>query len=100
MQCARACVAFACDSGPADLISHQHDGWLVPADDIRAFTEALRVLSGNSALRQGLGQAATEISNRLTGDVVYGQWQAICDEVAAHNGKGYARLRRAGAGNE
>jgi glycosyltransferase involved in cell wall biosynthesis len=100
MQCARACIAFACDSGPADLIQHQHDGWLVPADDVPAFAEALRVLADNSILRQTLGESATEISNRLTGDAVYGQWQAICDEVAARNGKGYARFKRAGAGNE
>lgn len=99
MQCARACIAFACDSGPADLISHQHDGWLVPADDTPAFTEALRVLADHSALRQTLGKAAAKISERLTGEAVYGQWQAICDEVAARNGK-YARFGRAGAGNE
>ncbi|MFC0576054.1 glycosyltransferase [Paraburkholderia solisilvae] len=98
MQCARACVAFACDSGPADLVRHGHDGWLVPADDTAAFADALRVLTDNPALRIALGEAATDISNRLTGDTVYGQWQSICDQVAAQDGKEHVRFKRAGAG--
>ena len=46
--------------GAADLITHQENGWLIPADDGENLTEAVRELFRQQGLRQKMGRAARE----------------------------------------
>lgn len=79
MQCGVACVAFDCQSGPGEIIRHGVDGWLVPADDVNALSESLRMLGHNTALRVALGDAAMDVSNTYSPEAVYGKWADLCE---------------------
>lgn len=59
MACARAVVGTPV-GGIADVIQHNHNGWLVPAQDAQALQTALRALLDDAALRQRLGAAARQ----------------------------------------
>lgn len=86
MECGAPSVAFACDSGPSAIISHSVDGWLVPDKDVSGFAHALRKLADDADLRARLGLAGRDIVERFSRDVVYRQWQRLCDEVLGKRG--------------
>ena len=61
-----ACLACACPTGPDEIISHGHDGWLLPAEaDPEQLAGALRMLMVDEALRLRLGQAAPAVLQRF-----------------------------------
>ena len=64
MSCALPVVAFDCPSGPREVITHGHDGVLVPPEDPAAFAEAVCSLIDDPDRRDALGQAALETSAR------------------------------------
>ena len=64
MSCALPVVAFDCPSGPREVITHGHDGLLVPPEDPAAFAEAVCSLIDDPDRRDALGQAALETSAR------------------------------------
>ncbi|QKW06178.1 glycosyltransferase family 4 protein [Streptomyces sp. NA04227] len=65
MHCGVPVVATDCPHGPAEMISHEEDGLLVPLtgdarQDVTAYAAALRDLMSDAALRRRLGDAARE----------------------------------------
>ncbi|MEW9899947.1 glycosyltransferase family 4 protein [Chitinivorax sp. PXF-14] len=88
MQSGVPSIAFDCQSGPADIIHHGVDGWLVPNDNIEALSDALTKLSNDNALRAQLGQAAKSIADRLSPQIVYRHWGDLCHSLIR-----YRRLR-------
>ena len=44
--------------GIEEIIQHQHNGWLIPPEDLSAMSDALSQLLSDSSLRQGMGAAA------------------------------------------
>lgn len=78
-----ACVATDCDAGPAELLSPNDAGLLVPVDDVGALADALRRVCSDAALRNRLGAAAVHASARYRPDVVLDQWDAVLQRVAA-----------------
>lgn len=77
-----AVVSTNCRSGPADLITHGRDGWLVPVDDVPAMAEALEALVGDEALRGRLGVAAQAVRHRYAADTVLARWQQLLARAA------------------
>jgi len=59
MSSGRACIATDIP-GSRDIIEHGKSGYIVPAEDVDALTERLRVLNEDVNLRQGFGKAARE----------------------------------------
>lgn len=82
MQLGVACVAFDCNSGPAEIIRNDIDGLLLPAEDENALSEALHRLAGNDALRKRLADQARFVSQRFSAQAVYQQWQNVCEDLA------------------
>jgi len=78
-------VSFACDSGPADIITHGQDGLLVPPQDISAMGQALDTLMGDAALRQRLGEQAAQVNTRYALSVIMAQWEALLAQVTQEN---------------
>lgn len=85
MQSGAACVAFDCESGPAEIIRDGMDGLLVPAENVGALSGALRRLASDDVLRVRLAEQARSIEGRFSTQSVYGQWQAVCESAMARN---------------
>lgn len=74
-------IAADCKFGPAELITHQSNGLLVPVEDIPALTEALKQLMGDAALRRKLGTAASEIQEWSGEEKIVNCWINLIEEV-------------------
>jgi GalNAc-alpha-(1->4)-GalNAc-alpha-(1->3)-diNAcBac-PP-undecaprenol alpha-1,4-N-acetyl-D-galactosaminyltransferase len=85
MQMRRACISFACPSGPRDLIENNRNGLLVPVEDVDGLSEALKCLAADRGLRERLGVEASKVSERFSPALVYGKWLSLIDAVAAGN---------------
>ena len=63
--------------GHADMIEHGRDGLLVPAGDVEALADAMRVLIEDPALRERLGAAARVRADEFTADVVIPRYEQL-----------------------
>ena len=77
MACGLPAVAFACRSGPAEIIEHGRNGLLVPPGDLTRFALALDRVMGSGAVRAQIGRNAREIATVLTPERVLVAWNAL-----------------------
>lgn len=68
-------IAFDCPTGPRHLISDGVDGMLVPDGDVPAYTEALRRLMDDEALRKKMGAAALETIKDYSIEAIVARWR-------------------------
>jgi glycosyltransferase involved in cell wall biosynthesis len=78
-----AVVSFDCPRGPADIVAHDRDGLLVPAEDVDDFTAALRALVEDRERRARLAAAAVEKAHRYDPAAIGARWLALLDELTA-----------------
>ena len=71
-----ATISTDCRSGPADMIAHGINGWLVPVCDVPALTHALDLLMTDDHLRARLGNAGMSVRQKFASDMVLAQWNA------------------------
>ena len=81
-------VSFDCPTGPRQVITHGHDGLLVPNGDVEAFASALLELIEDDDKRQRLGTAAYETARRYDIEVIGRQWADFLRELAATKARG------------
>jgi glycosyltransferase involved in cell wall biosynthesis len=72
-----AVVSFDCPRGPSEIISHGHDGLLVPALDSAALGAAIGELAGDPQRRAQLGQAALETARRYDREAIGARWDSL-----------------------
>lgn len=66
MACCKPVIACQ-GQGIGEIIQHQHNGWLIPVDDVQAMCDALLRLLGSSELRDRIGTNARQtITHGLT----------------------------------
>lgn len=70
-------VAFDCPTGPAEMITHGHDGLLVPAKDVAGFTAALRKLIEDDGLRHRMGERALVTAGAYDPAAIGARWNAL-----------------------
>jgi glycosyltransferase involved in cell wall biosynthesis len=58
--CGAPAVATDCRFGPSELITHERDGWLVPAEDPSLLAQGIDTLLSDAALRARLGITAAQ----------------------------------------
>jgi glycosyltransferase involved in cell wall biosynthesis len=75
MRC--AVIATDCDSGPREMISHEHDGLLVPVEDEEATALAMTRLFDDAQMRERLGEAAVGVRERFSREKVMQQWEDV-----------------------
>lgn len=69
-------LAFAC-AGAAQLIDHEHNGWLVPPNDNEAFVEWAQRIAANSDQREKIRAAARHKAEQM-------RWESIYAALEAH----------------
>lgn len=72
-----ACVSFDCETGPRELITHAHNGWLVAPGDPAALAAALAALMGDPGLRARLGARAHEVCSTYALPAVMHKWNHL-----------------------
>ncbi|MGI5489176.1 glycosyltransferase family 4 protein [Microtetraspora malaysiensis] len=80
-------VSYDCPTGPAELITHGHDGLLVKPQKIHAMADAICTLIEDEELRRTFGANALEKAARYDLDVIGARWEellhGLCREEAA-----------------
>lgn len=74
MAASRACVAFACDTGPDEIIQHGVDGILVRELTVEALAGALAQVIDDVELRARLAAAAADVAQRYAPTSVLDAW--------------------------
>ncbi|MFC6083191.1 glycosyltransferase family 4 protein [Sphaerisporangium aureirubrum] len=75
-------AAFDCPTGPADVLTHERNGLLVPPGDIDALAAALNRLIADRDLRVRLGTAARTRARDYTPEVVMPRWESLFQGLA------------------
>lgn len=70
MACGAPCISFKCKAGPEEIITHNENGLLVEADDVKALAEAIDFLIENPLERNRIGENAKKVRNRFDKDVI------------------------------
>lgn len=73
-------VSFDCDYGPSEMIHDEHDGLLVPPNNVAGLAAALDRLLSDAELRARLGKAALATGRRFKPSVIVGQWDQLLAE--------------------
>lgn len=79
-------VAFDCPRGPADVIEDGVNGRLVPDDDIPGYTEALRQVLADDALRHSMGNEGFERAKAYEMPAIAQRWVQLFEELRAARG--------------
>lgn len=77
------CVAFDCPSGPREMTSNGQNGLLVPLNDWRGLTEALRRLILDPALRYKIGHmASSSVRAQYSLESVLRRWDELFASIS------------------
>lgn len=85
MGCGLPLVSFDCPEGPAEFITNNDVGLLVPAGDIEKFAEAVVVLAENPQLRFQMGKKGYLKSDLFAKDKIMAQWTDLFDCLVQGN---------------
>ncbi len=77
MSCGLPVVAFDCPYGPADIITHELDGFLVQDRDINRYADFVCQLIESLGLRQIMGAIGVKAAQRYQADNIMPQWQDL-----------------------
>jgi glycosyltransferase involved in cell wall biosynthesis len=75
-----ATVAFDCEFGPSEMITHNKTGVLVPPENVAALADALGRLMSDAVLRQRLATAGQRAMRRFTTERVTQLWAELLGE--------------------
>ena len=81
MSCGLPVVAFDCPYGPADIITHELDGFLVPERDINRYADYVCQLIESPGLRQTMGTAGIKASQHYQADRIMPQWKELFEHL-------------------
>jgi glycosyltransferase involved in cell wall biosynthesis len=78
-------ISFDCPSGPSEIVRHDVDGLLVPAEDIAALSATIKRLLSDDRLRNRLGTEAVHVAERFSSERYYARWDAVLRKEAPAN---------------
>lgn len=76
-------VSYDCPTGPAELITHGHDGLLVKPEKIHAMADAICLLIEDEEQRRKLGSHAQDTAAEYDLEVVGAKWQELLADLVA-----------------
>lgn len=77
MACGSPCISFDCPTGPAELILHEQNGLLVPAEDVSGLGRAMDRLMRDEGLRWRLGSVGQVSIGRYSIENVLNHWDTV-----------------------
>jgi len=83
MACGLPAISFDCESGPAEIIRHEVDGLLVPAENVEELARAMERLMSDEAERRRLGEKAREVTGRFGPERYFDLWETVLREGAS-----------------
>lgn len=81
MACGVPCVSFDCEYGPADIISNNRDGILVPKENVTELASKLMMLIENNELRLKFGKQAKRSVQRFEVQAIAQRWDQLFKEL-------------------
>lgn len=75
-------TSFDCNSGPADIITNEVNGLLVPGGQVDALALSMQRLMADTELRTRLGNEAAKIRDRYILENISEQWLSLFKQVA------------------
>lgn len=81
MECGLPVIAFDCQFGPNEIISHDVDGFLVPPNDLKALKENIQYLIEHEARRVEMGKMASLKASKYSNEIVMKKWIQLYKEL-------------------
>lgn len=81
MTCGLPSVSFACPYGPADILQHEEDGFLVENQNLEQMQAYLEQLMTDADLRKKMGQKAQINANRFAVSPIIQQWVTLYKDL-------------------
>lgn len=81
MSCGLPVVAYACPTGPKDIISEGKDGFIVPVNDEKELARRICLLIEDENKRKEMGRCALEKSKQYQIGPIVQQWMKLFDEL-------------------
>ncbi len=81
MSCGIPPVAFACNSGPREIITDDVNGLLVTPEDIRQLAGKICFLIENETIRKEMGKRARERAKDFRIEKIAAEWDALFKDV-------------------
>jgi glycosyltransferase involved in cell wall biosynthesis len=82
MACGLPAVAFDCPGGPAEIIRHEVDGILVPAENVSALAKGMERLMEGEEGRSRMAANAPDVVQRFSREKILGAWEDVILKVA------------------
>ncbi len=71
-------VSFDCETGPADIIRHGIDGFLVPpSEGVEGLAWAMDTLMRDENMRQRMGKEAIAVRDRFSAQRIMAEWDEV-----------------------
>ena len=70
-------IAVDCNSGPREIINHEHNGLLIENDNPQAFSDAMNRLIDDSILYDFCKKNASKSVEHLSLDIISKQWESV-----------------------
>lgn len=86
MACGAVPISFDCESGPGEIIRHEVDGLLVPANDVDALAANVARLLANDGERLQFAERASEVQQRFSHQQFLATWDEILCSVRRRGG--------------
>lgn len=75
--CGLPIVAFDCETGPAEIVHHGEDGYLVPLNNFEEMSNRLLELASDPDKRKAFGAAARENVKRFLPNEIFKEWDKL-----------------------
>ena len=75
------CIAFDCDTGPAEIVEDGQTGFLITPGDVSDFSRKLSKLMGDQSLRRRMSAVAIKNAERFSDTVIGEKWQMLFAEL-------------------
>jgi len=79
--CGLPIVAFDCETGPAEIVHHGVDGFLVRPNDIDEISERLLELASDHSKRKQFGANARQNVKRFLPEEIFQKWDDLFDDL-------------------
>jgi glycosyltransferase involved in cell wall biosynthesis len=75
--CGLPIVSFDCETGPAEIVHHGEDGFLVRPNDCDEISDRLQELANDPDKRKSFGSKARENIKRFLPDEIFKEWDEV-----------------------